>query len=325
MSNALDLKLNVETKSSSDTYGKFLFQPLDRGFGVTLGNALRRVLLTSIPGAAITNVKMDGVLHEFSTIKGIKEDVADIIMNLKGVRFKLFENKPDKVHIQLSGKHVFTAKDIQEKSDQFEILNTDHYITDLNEDGKIDMELWLGVGKGYVSSEENEIPNASIGMISIDSIFNPVTKVTFSTNPLPGAKEDQEILSIEIFTDGSISSKDAISHAATVLVKHLTFVEAISKPEVLEVTEGISEEKVAMQKLLNSTIDEMELSVRSYNCLQTAGIKYIHELVSREENEMLKFKNFGRKSLTELVEKLANVGLHFAMDVKEYIAKTKEK
>ena len=325
MSNALDLKLNVETKSSSDTYGKFLFQPLDRGFGVTLGNALRRVLLTSIPGAAITNVKMDGVLHEFSTIKGIKEDVADIIMNLKGVRFKLFENKPDKVHIQLTGKHVFTAKDIQEKSDQFEILNPDHYITELNREGNIDMELLLGVGTGYVSSEENDIPNASIGMISIDSIFNPVTKVTFSTNPLPGAKEDQEILSIEIFTDGSISSKDAISHAATVLVKHLTFVEAISKPEVLEVTEGISEEKVAMQKLLNSTIDEMELSVRSYNCLQTAGIKYIHELVSREENEMLKFKNFGRKSLTELVEKLANVGLHFAMDVEEYVAKKKEK
>ena len=325
MSNALDLILNIETESSSDTYGKFIFQPLDRGFGVTLGNALRRVLLTSIPGAAITNVKMDGVLHEFSTIKGIKEDVADIIMNLKGVRFKLFENRPDKVHIQLSGKHIFTAKDIQEKSDQFEILNPDHYITELNREGNIDVELLLGVGTGYVSSEENDIPNASIGMISIDSIFNPVTKVTFSTNPLPGAKEDQEILSIEIFTDGSISSKDAISHAATVLVKHLTFVEAISKPEVLEVTEGISEEKVAMQKLLNSTIDEMELSVRSYNCLQTAGIKYIHELVSREENEMLKFKNFGRKSLTELVEKLGKVGLHFGMDTEEHVVQKKEK
>ena len=325
MSNTLDFKLNVQTKSSSDTYGKFIFQPLDRGFGVTLGNALRRVLLTSIPGAAITNVKMDGVLHEFSTIKGIKEDVADIIMNLKGVRFKLFENRPDKVHIQLSGKHIFTAKDIQEKSDQFEILNPDHYITELNREGNIDMELLLGVGTGYVSSEENDIPNASIGMISIDSIFNPVTKVTFSTNPLPGAKEDQESLSIEIFTDGSITSKDAISHAATVLVKHLTFVEAISKPEVLEITEGISEEKVAMQKLLNSTIDEMELSVRSYNCLQTAGIKYIYELVSREENEMLKFKNFGRKSLTELIEKLSNVGLSFGMDVEEHITKKKEK
>ena len=321
----MDLKLNVDTISSTDTYGKFIFQPLDRGFGITLGNALRRVLLTSIPGAAITNVKMDGVLHEFSTIKGIKEDVADIIMNLKGVRFKLFENNPDKVRVKLTGKRVFTANDIQELSDQFEILNPDHYITELNKEGEIDMELWVGVGKGYVSSEENEIPNASIGMISIDSIFNPVTKVTFNSSALPGAKEDQESLSIEIFTDGSISSKDAISHAATVLVKHLTFVEAISKPEVLKITEGISEEMIAMQKLLNSTIDEMELSVRSYNCLQTAGIKYIHELVSREENEMLKFKNFGRKSLTELVEKLANVGLHFAMNVEEYVAKKKEK
>ena len=321
----MDLKLDVDTISSTDTYGKFNFKPLDRGFGITLGNALRRVLLTSIPGAAITNVKMDGVLHEFSTIKGIKEDVADIIMNLKGVRFKLFENNPDKVRVILTGKRVFTANDIQKLSDQFEILNPDHYITELNKEGKIDMELWVGVGKGYVSSEENEIPNASIGMISIDSIFNPVTKVTFNSSALPGAKEDQESLSIEIFTDGSISSKDAISHAATVLVKHLTFVEAISKPEVLKITEGISEEMIAMQKLLNSTIDEMELSVRSYNCLQTAGIKYIHELVSREENEMLKFKNFGRKSLTELVEKLGKVGLHFGMDTEEHVVQKKEK
>ena len=321
----MDLKLNVDTISSTDTYGKFIFQPLDRGFGITLGNALRRVLLTSIPGAAITNVKMDGVLHEFSTIKGIKEDVADIIMNLKGIRFKLFENNPDKVRVILTGKRVFTANDIQKLSDQFEILNPDHYITELNKEGEIDMELWVGVGKGYVSSEENEIPNASIGMISIDSIFNPVTKVTFNSSALPGAKEDQESLSIEIFTDGSISSKDAISHAATVLVKHLTFVEAISKPEVLKITEGISEEMIAMQKLLNSTIDEMELSVRSYNCLQTAGIKYIHELVSREENEMLKFKNFGRKSLTELVEKLGKVGLHFGMDTEEHVVQKKEK
>ena len=321
----MDLKLDVDTISSTDTYGKFNFKPLDRGFGITLGNALRRVLLTSIPGAAITNVKMDGVLHEFSTIKGIKEDVADIIMNLKGIRFKLFENNPDKVRVILTGKRVFTANDIQKLSDQFEILNPDHYITELNKEGKIDMELWVGVGKGYVSSEENEIPNASIGMISIDSIFNPVTKVTFNSSALPGAKEDQESLSIEIFTDGSISSKDAISHAATVLVKHLTFVEAISKPEVLKITEGISEEMIAMQKLLNSTIDEMELSVRSYNCLQTAGIKYIHELVSREENEMLKFKNFGRKSLTELVEKLGKVGLHFGMDTEEHVVQKKEK
>ena len=325
MSDSLDLKIKVETKEETGTYGKFVFKPLGRGFGVTLGNALRRILLTSIPGAAITNVKMDGVLHEFSMIKGIKEDVADIIMNLKGVRFKLFENNPDKVHIKLSGKHVFTAQDIQNKSDEFEILNPEHYITELNSDGQIDMELWLGVGKGYVGSDENEVPSAPIGMISIDSIFNPVTKVTFNSSALPGAKEDQESLTIELHTDGSISPKDAISHSASVMIEHLKYVEAISKPEVLELTEGISEEKIAMQKLLNSTIDEMELSVRSYNCLQLAGIKYIHELVSREENEMLRFKNFGRKSLTELVEKLGNVDLQFGMDVDEYIIKSKAK
>ena len=324
MSNSIDLKIKVNTESCTDTHGKFVFKPLDRGAGITLGNSLRRILLTSIPGAAITNVKMDGVLHEFSTIKGIKEDVADIIMNLKGVRFKLFENNPDKVRVKLSGKHVFTAKDIQDQSDQFEILNPDHYITDMNNDGEIDMEIWLGVGKGYVSSEENEVPSAPIGMISIDSIFNPVTKVMFNSIALPGAKEDQESLSIEVVTDGSINPKDAISHAASVLIEHLKYVEAISKPEVLEITEGISEEKIAMQKLLNSTIDEMELSVRSYNCLQTAGIKFIYELVSKEENQMLKFKNFGRKSLTELIEKLSNVGLNFGMNVDEYMPTKKE-
>ncbi len=325
MSNSIELKIKIDIESNTDTYGKFVFKPLDRGSGVTLGNALRRVLLTSIPGAAITNVKMDGVLHEFSTIKGIKEDVADIIMNLKGVRFKLFENNPDKVRVKLSGKNVFTAKNIQDQSDQFEILNPDHYITEMNKDGEVDMELWLGVGKGYVSSEENEIPSAPIGMISVDSIFNPVTKVMFNSIALPGAKEDQESLSVEVTTDGSITPKDAISHAASVLIEHLKYVEAISKPEVLEITEGISEEKIAMQKLLNSTIDEMELSVRSYNCLQTAGIKYIYELVSKEENQMLKFKNFGRKSLTELVEKLSQNGLNFGMDVDDYIPKKKEK
>ena len=181
------------------------------------------------------------------------------------------------------------------------------------------------MGTGYVSSEENEIPSAPIGMISVDSIFNPVTKVMFNSIALPGAKEDQESLSVEVTTDGSITPKDAISHAASVLIEHLKYVEAISKPEVLEITEGISEEKIAMQKLLNSTIDEMELSVRSYNCLQTAGIKYIYELVSKEENQMLKFKNFGRKSLTELVEKLSQNGLNFGMDVDDYIPKKKEK
>ncbi|HCN24087.1 MAG TPA: DNA-directed RNA polymerase subunit alpha [Candidatus Marinimicrobia bacterium] len=321
--NELKLNLKVDDKHITDTHGIFSIQPLDRGFGITLGNALRRVLLTSIPGAAITNVKIDGILHEFSTIKGIKDDVADILMNLKSVRFKLLDNQPDKIHIKLKGKHVFSAKDIQAASDQYEILNPDHYITELNGQGELDIELWIGVGKGYVTSEENEYPNSTIGMISLDSIFNPVTKVTFNATPLPGAKEDREKLTIEVHTDGSISPKDAISHSAHVINEHVKYVEAISKPEILEVMDQVSEKLVALQKLLNSTIDEMELSVRSYNCLQAAGIEYIYELVSKEENEMLKYKNFGRKSLTELIEKLGEMGLSFGMDVSEHTKEVK--
>ena len=319
MGNELKLSLKIDDIKSTDTHGVFSIQPLDRGMGTTLGNTLRRVLLTSIPGAAITNVKIDGILHEFSTVKGVKDDVTDILMNLKGVRFRLLDNQPDKIHIKLKGKGLFTAKDIQSISEQYEILNPDHYITELNGKGNLDLELWIGVGKGYATSEENEFPNSTIGVISLDSIFNPVTKVTFNTTALPGAKEDLEILEIEINTDGSITPKDAVSHSASVIMEHLKYVEAISNPEILEVMDHVSEEAIALQKLLNSTIDEMELSVRSYNCLHAAGIVFIHELVSKEENEMLRYKNFGRKSLTELIEKLGEMDLSFGMDVSDQI------
>ncbi|MDP6338889.1 MAG: DNA-directed RNA polymerase subunit alpha [Candidatus Marinimicrobia bacterium] len=314
-----NLKIKTDDKSLTDTYGKFIIQPLERGYGVTVGNALRRVLLTSLPGAAITNVKVEGVLHEFSTISGVKDDMADIIQNLKGVRFKLSESNVDNVKIALKGKRIFAGADIQEATDQFEVLNPDHYITELNTKGSIQLELRIGVGKGYVPSEENELPNAPIGTLAIDSIFNPVTKVTYNVSPVPGAKEPIEILSIEVVTDGSVTPQDAISYSATVLGDHLRLVEAIAKPEVLEVTEQISEEVIKIRNLLNLTIDEMELSVRSHNCLQAAGIKYIYELVSKEESEMLKYKNFGRKSLTELVEKLDEMGISFGMDVDKYL------
>ena len=297
-----DLKIKTDKKSLTGTYGKFIVQPLERGYGVTVGNALRRVLLTSLPGAAITNVKVEGVLHEFSTIPGVKDDMADIIQNLKGVRFRLTDSDVDNVTITLKGKKKLTAADIQSKTDEFEVLNLDHYITELNSKGSIQMEIRVGVGKGYVPSEENELPNAPIGTLAIDSIFNPVTKVTYNVQPVPGAKDPIEILNIEVETDGSVTPEDAISYSATVLMNHLRLVEAIAKPEVLEVTEKISEEIIKIRNLLNLTIDEMELSVRSHNCLQAAGIKYIYELVSKEENQMLKYKNFGRKSLTELVE-----------------------
>ena len=314
-----NLKIKTEDKSLTDTYGKFSIQPLERGYGVTVGNALRRVLLTSLPGAAITNVKIEGVLHEFSTISGVKDDMADVVQNLKGVRFKLSDSKVDNVKIRLKGKHVFTAADIQDATDQFEILNPDHYITEINAKGSIELEIRIGVGKGYVPSEDNELPNAPIGTLAIDSIFNPVTKVTYNVQPVPGAKDPIEILNIEVVTDASVTPQDAISYSATVLIDHLRLVEALAKPEVLEVTEQISEEVIKIRNLLNLTIDEMELSVRSHNCLQAAGIKYIYELVSKEESDMLKYKNFGRKSLTELVEKLDEMGISFGMDVDKYL------
>ena len=319
-SKSLELNIDFKSTSKSGDTGKFTVQPLERGFGVTIGNALRRVLLTSIPGAAITHVKIDGVQHEFSTLTGVKEDVADIIMNLKNVRFRLMDNNPDKVNLSLKGKHIFTANDIQKASDQFEILNPDQYISEINAKGKIELELRIGIGKGYVPSEENDLPNLTVGTLSIDSIFNPVTNVSFNIQPVPGAKDPIEILSMDIETDGSITAKDAASYSATYLREHLKFVEAIANPSVLEISDGVSEETIMLRKLLNSTIDEMELSVRSFNCLQAAGIKYIYELVNKEENQMLKYKNFGRKSLTELVEKLDSMGLHFGMEIDKIMA-----
>ena len=320
MDKSFKLKVKTDEKSLTQTSGKFTIQPLDRGYGITLGNAMRRVLLTSIPGAAITHVKIEGVDHEFSSIKGVKDDVADIIMNLKKVRFKLMDSNPDKVALSLKGKKVVTAQDIQSASNQFEILNPDQYITEINTSGKIEMEIRIGIGKGYIPSEENELPNLTVGTLSIDSIFNPVTKVSYSVKPVPGAKEPIEILSVEVQTDGSISPKDAISYSATYIREHLKFVEAIANPEILEISKGVSDETLALRNLLNQAIDEMELSVRSFNCLQAAGIKYIHELVSKEENQMLKYKNFGRKSLTELVEKLSSMGLNFGMDTTKIMA-----
>ncbi|HIF83032.1 MAG TPA: DNA-directed RNA polymerase subunit alpha [Candidatus Marinimicrobia bacterium] len=317
---AIELKVNYNDEVNDGNTGTFVVQPLERGYGTTLGNAMRRVLLTSIPGAAITHVKIEGVQHEFSSLTGVKEDVADIIMNLKKIRFQLMDNTPDKVTLTLKGKKVFTAQDIQDASDQYNILNPNEYITEINSKGKLELELRIGIGKGYVPSEENDLPNLTVGTLSMDSIFNPVTNVTFDVSPVPGAKEPIEILTIDVETDGSITAKDAISYSATYLREHLKFIEAISNPSVLEISDGVSEETMELRKLLNQTIDEMELSVRSYNCLQAAGIKYIQELVSKEENQMLKYKNFGRKSLTELVEKLDTMGLHFGMEVEKIMA-----
>ena len=201
MSKKLEIKIKAVENSLSDTFGKFIVKPLERGYGVTIGNALRRVLLTCLPGAAITNIKIDGVLHEFSSIKGVHEDVSDIIQNLKGVRFKLDDNDPEKINIKLEGPYKFTAAAIQKATSELKVLNKKHYITELNEGVKLDMEIKIGVGKGYTPSEENELPNAPLGTIAIDSIFNPVSKVMFNVTPVPGAKEPIELLSLEVTTD----------------------------------------------------------------------------------------------------------------------------
>ena len=314
-----DLKFKINENSTGSNSSNFTIKPLNRGYGITIGNSLRRALLTAVPGSAITNIKIEGALHEFSTIDGVKEDVADIIMNLKGVRFKLFESSVEPVFIKIKGKKTFTAADIQAASSDFTILNPDHYITDISAGTSLEIELRLGIGVGYKSSEENKLNNSPVGMIPIDSIFNPVTKVSFNVTALPGAKADTELLSLDVTTDGSITPIDAVSYCSSVLAQHFNIINSISNPAVLEVDKPVSEEILQIRKLLNSSIDEMELSVRSHNCLEAAGITLIGELVEKDEAEMLEYKNFGRKSLNELIEKLEGMGLRFGMDTNPYI------
>ena len=314
-----ELKFKISHKETDGNSSKFVIKPLERGYGITVGNSLRRALLTAVPGAAITNVKIEGALHEFSTLDGIKEDVADVLMNLKSVRFHLFESVVEPIRLKVKGKKTFTAADIQAASNDFTILNPDLYITDIAKDTTLEIELRLGIGKGYKSSEENKLNNSPVGIIPIDSIFNPVTKVTFNVSSLPGVKEDLEMLSLDVTTDGSITPIDAVSYCSSVLSEHYNIINSISIPSVLEIDKPVSEEILQTRKLLESSIDEMELSVRSHNCLEAAGITLIGALVQKEESEMLEYKNFGRKSLNELIEKLETMGLKFGMDISPYL------
>jgi DNA-directed RNA polymerase subunit alpha len=235
-----DLKFKINENSTGTNSSNFTIKPLNRGYGITIGNSLRRALLTAVPGSAITNIKIEGALHEFSTIDGVKEDVADIIMNLKGVRFKLFESSVEPVFLKIKGKKTFTAADIQAASSDFTILNPDHYITDISAGTSLEIELRLGIGVGYKSSDENKLNNSPVGMIPIDSIFNPVTKVSFNVTALPGAKEDTEMLSLDVSTDGSISPVDAVSYCSSVLAEHFNIINSISKPSLLEVDIPVS-------------------------------------------------------------------------------------
>jgi len=311
----------LDEASYTDTFGRFSLQPLDRGYGVTLGNALRRVLISSLTGGAITAIKISSVLHEFTTIPGVVEDVAEIILNLKQVRLKLINKKPTKIDLTFNSEGEFKAGDIQKFSSEVEILNPDLHIATLNKGAKFDMELRIGRGKGYIPANEQIIQDHTIGTIPIDSIFTPIKNVKYDIeNVRIGDKNDYEKLTIEIQTDGSITPDDALTQAAKILKDHIQlFINFdIEQEEEQTVTQKDSE-KERIKKILLTSVDDLELSVRSHNCLKAANIKNLAELVRKDESEMLKFRNFGRKSLAELMEIVENLGLEFGMDVDKYI------
>jgi DNA-directed RNA polymerase subunit alpha len=306
-------KLQVEAELFSNTYGKFYAEPFERGFGTTLGNSLRRVILSSLQGAAITSVKIKGVLHEFSAIPGVTEDVTDIILNLKGVRFKMHGQEPRTIRLIHKGDGILKAGDIVSDSN-VEVLNPYHHIATCSKDANLEMDMVVKLGKGYVPADRNRDEKAPVGTIPIDSIFSPIIKVNFAvTNARVGQITDYDKLTLEVWTDGSVKPDDAVAYAAKILKEQLTIF--INFDELTEPGEEveIEEEREKLNENLYRSVDELELSVRSANCLKNAGIKLIGELVSRSEAEMLKTQNFGRKSLNEIKDILAEMGLTLGM------------
>jgi DNA-directed RNA polymerase subunit alpha len=311
----------IDETTYSNSYGKFTLQPLERGFGTTLGNSLRRVLLSSLPGAAIVAVKFSNVLHEFTTIPGVVEDVAEIILNLKQVRLKLLNKKPNKIDISFNGEGVFTAADIQKNSADVEVLNPELHIATLNKNAKFDIEIRVGKGMGYVPAIENKSPEYTIGVIPMDAIYTPIVNVRYEVeNVRIGDKNDYEKLTMEVYTDGSITPDDALTQSAKILKDHIQlYINLDLEPEEKQAEIQRDTEKERVKKILLTSVDELELSVRAHNCLKAANIKNLAELVKRDEAEMLKFRNFGRKSLSELSEIVESLGLEFGMDVDKYI------
>jgi len=313
--------IEVEHASYSTTYGKFIIQPLERGYGTTMGNAVRRALISSVPGSAITSIRIGNALHEFSSVPGVKEDIVEIVLALKEVRVKMLSRKSEKVRLRLKGPMVLTAGELQKGSKEFEILNPDHLICHLNEDADFDFEFIVKRGRGYVPAEENRDPEMPIGTIPIDAIYTPIDKVKYAVeNTRVGQRIDYEKLTLEIWTDGSITPDDALSYAGRLLRDHIQLlinfdVSIGDEEETVETDEDI----LRIRRLLRKPVDDLELSVRSANCLKEAKIRTIADLVSREESEMLRFKNFGRKSLTELNEVLGEHGLGFGFDVEKYL------
>lgn len=311
-------KPRIESKdlAPDGTYGRFVVEPLERGFGNTLGNSLRRVLLSSLEGVAITSIKIDGVLHEFSTIPGVKEDVTAIVLNMKGLIAKLHCNGPKTVEINAEGPCVVTAENIKCDS-EVEILNPSMHIATLGEGAKLFMEITLNKGRGYISAERNkaEMTNNVIGVLPIDSIYTPVLKVNYNVeNTRVGQITDYDKLSLDVWTNGVITAQEAVSLAAKVLTEHLNlFVNLSDKGTSTEIM--IEKDDKGKEKVLEMTIEELDLSVRSFNCLKRAGINTVEDLINRSEDDMMKVRNLGRKSLEEVVEKLNALG--FSLQTEE--------
>jgi DNA-directed RNA polymerase subunit alpha len=310
--------VEIDSASATESFGLFVVEPLERGFGTTLGNALRRVLLSSIQGAAIKSVKVDGALHEFSTLPHVREDVAEIIINLKKLRFAFIADEPRTLTLEADGQGEVKAEGFTGEPG-VEILNPDTVIAHLDKGGKLSIELEVDTGRGFVLSEMQGEIERPIGVIPLDSNFSPVKRVNFRVeNTRVGQRTDYDKLLIEVWTDASLSPQDAVSYAASILRNHLQlFITKEEEPAVEEVDE-IDEEWMRIHELLQRSVEELELSVRSSNCLRNANIKTIGDLVRKTESDMLKFRNFGRKSLKEISDILTSMGLHFGMDVDFY-------
>ncbi|CDE90040.1 MAG: DNA-directed RNA polymerase subunit alpha [Clostridia bacterium] len=308
-------KPNIECLEIDETnnYAKFVCEPLERGYGVTIGNSLRRILLSSLPGCAITSVKIEGVLHEFSTIPNVVEDVPEVIVNLKNVRLKFDGNEEKKLRINFKGEGEVTAADIQTDG-TVEILNPDLHIATVSEGGNLVMELTADRGRGYNSSEKNKKPNQDISVLPIDSIYTPVKKVNYHVeNTRVGQMVDYDKLTIEVWTDGSLKAHEALSLAAKVMTGHLElFIDLSETTKNTQVM--VEKEESKKEKVLEMSIEELELSVRSYNCLKRANISTVEDLISKSESEMMKVRNLGKKSFDEVTAKLHSLGLDFAQE-----------
>lgn len=310
----------VQVSSQTATYGKFVWEPLERGFGITIGNSLRRIILSSLCGSAIVSVKFDGVMHEFSTIPGVLEDVSEIILNLKNVRVKMNDTTPRSIEINKTGEGVVTARDIISGDGKVEIMNPDQHIATLSADAKFRVEMIVKAGKGYALAESNKDLDAPVGTIAIDSVFSPINRVNYRiSNARVGQRTDYDKLTIEVWTDGSIRPEDTIAFAAKILKEQMNvFINFDEEVEPALIDKPTEDFKPNHNENLFLDVDELELSVRSANCLRNANITKIYQLVKRSETEMLKTKNFGRKSLNEIKELLAELGLALGMNIEGF-------